>query len=164
MFCISPLSLHLFTFNKGFVWTVRDSFCQNKDVLFLQVNTQRVKVVHITEINSACCRCLVPICAPTEEEHCQLCHLPRAAAHGSLTFRNHVSHMKPAGFSRGLWSAGNTDKVMQFSLIPSCASYHNLLAVLLRHSVALLLCTAIQNRWRIEVTFSNVLWRKVFLK
>lgn len=38
--CFSPLSLHLFTFNKGFVWTVTDSFCQNKDIFILQINTQ----------------------------------------------------------------------------------------------------------------------------
>lgn len=48
------------------------------------------------------CHCLVPFSVPTEEERCQLWHLPRAAAHGFLTLINHVNHIRPGGFSSGL--------------------------------------------------------------
>lgn len=71
---------------------------------------------------------------------------------------------KPAGFSRSLWSAGSANKVIQFSLFPSCSSSHNLLPVLLRCSVALLLCPDSQSRWKTEVQFSNVLWGKLFIE
>lgn len=128
--CFSPLNLRLFTFNKCFIWTkygyvyLADKYASPYQTSFYKglkwCISQRQTLRAVTALRPS---------VPTEEEYCQLWHLPRAAAHGSLTFTNHITQIKLAGFASSLWSAGNANKIMQFSLFPDSTFFHNLLAV-----------------------------------